>query len=157
MKKKIIKCHQSALRLTLTITSRPSLACRLKCAISGLSPVSICVYIWWQVSISCTARSMWSPGRLLWAPSAKVPGRKHTRWSCRAVTRGKRYNHEVKDWEMVRGNDESWNWLNWLTERKTVSTSVCAATDSTRQAFTVHVAFCQVLAEVLPKHSRPIH
>lgn len=71
------------LSLTFTITSLPSLACRLKCAISGLSPVSICLYIWWQVSISCTARSIWSPGRPLWAPRARVPGRKHTRWSCR--------------------------------------------------------------------------
>lgn len=83
--------------LTLTTTSFPSLACRLKWAISGLRPVSICLYIWWHVSISCTARSMWSPGSPLWTPRARVPGRKHTRWSCRAA--------EIKTRQVMNGSD----------------------------------------------------
>lgn len=69
-------------------------AIRLKWAISGLSPVSICLYIWWHVSISLMARSMWSPGRLLWAPRARVPGRKHTRWSWRSHSAGERREEE---------------------------------------------------------------
>lgn len=38
--------YQALFQITLTYISRLSLACRLKCAISGLRPVSICLYIW---------------------------------------------------------------------------------------------------------------
>lgn len=118
--------------LTLTITSLPSLACRLKCTISGLNPVSICLYIWWHVSISSTARSMWSPGRPLWAPSAKVPGRKHTRWSCRVTRQGEAQSGGG----MMKDNDEGRNWLDRLTEIQTNFTVTHSAKAQRRIDFT---------------------
>lgn len=50
--------------------------------------------------MSFTARSMWSPGSPLWAPSAKVPGRKHTRWSWR-MTRDDRAKPGRDETELI--------------------------------------------------------
>lgn len=113
----MIKCwfkkeNDQIWRLTFTTTSRPSPACRLKCTISGLRPVSICLYIWWHVSISSTARSMWSPGRPLWAPSAKVPGRKHTRWSWRVTRERGAIRMRLRNDQRMSG----WNWLDCRTD-----------------------------------------